>query len=266
MILVTVVINTYNRKENLIKAIESVRQQEADFNIEIIVVDDCSTDGTDILDYQGFNVKYYRNKSNIGLAKSRQIGLELAENEFVSFLDDDDFFIDKKKLSIQVGVLENNDNLAVVCSNIYEVSDDSPDKKIKEISWPKDIYKHFLIRNGVIYPSTTLIRKSVFFKVGGFDSRFKRGIDSDVYRRVLLHGYEICHVRKPMVCYRVSGSDKITDYKTLNGVRNDLNSNVLTLIKYYPSYLTSPVQLIRKKISIIKKCFYYFKLKISIII
>ncbi|MCA0935173.1 glycosyltransferase [Vibrio alginolyticus] len=249
--MISVVINTHNRKADLLVAIKSVQRQTYQPS-EVIVVDDCSSDGTENIDFESLGVRYIRNSNNKGLAKSRQIGLDATGNEFVSFLDDDDFFSDDDKLKFQVGAIEEDSNIAVVCTNVIEFDGINLPKE-KKVQWPENIKKHFLHRNGIIYPSTTLIRKSAFNAVGGFDSRFPRGIDSDVYRRLIFSGYKIKHIPISTVNYRIGRKDKITDNISKEGLRKDIDSNVLTLRKYLKHYLFSPVVLAKKIVLISKK-------------
>ena len=87
---VSVVITAYNVEDYILRAIESVRDQTWP-SIEIVVVEDCSTDGTlDVLkDEDG--IKLIVNDSNLGAGKSRQIGIKAATGEFVLLLDADDW-------------------------------------------------------------------------------------------------------------------------------------------------------------------------------
>lgn len=250
--MISVVINTYNRKNDLLVAIESVKLQTFQY-FEIVVIDDCSTDDTNEIDFESLGVRYIRNCKNLGLSKSRQIGLEEAKYNFIAFLDDDDYFSDKNKLDTQITYIKSDENIAVVCTNVTEFDGvNKPQDKL--IIWPDNLVKHFLNRNGIIYPSTTLVRKSAFLKVGGFDYRFPRGIDSDVYRRLIFSGYQIVHLPQVMVCYRIGRNDKITDNVSKVGLKKDLISNFLTLRKYLKIYIINPVCLL-SKLSLLAKRF-----------
>lgn len=249
--MISVVINTYNRKDDLLRAINSVKKQSIK-NLQIIVVDDASTDGTKELFVDDIGIKYIRNPTNQGLAKSREIGLTHCDSDIVAFLDDDDYFFDEKKLELQLEILKSNEDIAVVCTDIIEF-DSLNNDKAKTIKWPKDIVKHFLFTNGIIYPSTTLVRKKLIEKVGGYDFRFPRGIDSDVYRRLIFSGYKICHLPILSTCYKVESSDKITDSISITGLKKDLASNLLTVRKYWSLYFKYPFVFAKKIFVILKK-------------
>lgn len=94
--LVTVYITTYNRLELLKRAIKSVQDQTYQ-NLEIIIVDDCSTDGTQEyllqLADEDQRVRYFFKEKNSGACVSRNIAIENAKGEFITGLDDDDYFL-----------------------------------------------------------------------------------------------------------------------------------------------------------------------------
>lgn len=93
--LVTVYIPTYNRLELLKRAVKSVQDQTYQ-NLEVIIVDDCSTDGTQEyliqLVAEDQRVRYFFKEKNSGACVSRNIAIENAKGEFITGLDDDDYF------------------------------------------------------------------------------------------------------------------------------------------------------------------------------
>lgn len=233
---VTFIVNTYNRKEKLLDALTSIFEQEIDI-INAIVIDDCSDVdiGHELLEKFGSRLYFHRNEKNLGLAKSRQIGLELAKTEFIAFLDDDDILIDKQKTKRHLSKLKKDDRIAVVCSNVlFKKGNELEPSNIK---FPNDLYKFLLKRNGIIYPSTTTVRREYMLKCGGFDSKFPRGIDSDVYRRLLKESYLIDFDKKATIEYLIESDDKITNYDSYNGIKKDVISNSLVIIKYFPDII-----------------------------
>lgn len=90
MINFTVVVTTYNRPKELLRALNSIANVEyPNNNIEVIVVDDCSTNFVEHT-IQGITIKYIYKEKNRGPGDSRNIGLDSATKEFVVMLDDDD--------------------------------------------------------------------------------------------------------------------------------------------------------------------------------
>lgn len=257
---ITYIVNTYNRREKLEKALVSILGQK-EVSFDILVIDDCSTS-------KDFNleelrelyptVTFYQNKSNIGLAASRQKGLEMSQTEFISFLDDDDMLIDEMKTRRHLDYLLQNENVAVICSDIVEY--DGTYRFEKSIRWPENLLEHLMKRNGIIYPSTTTCRRSCFIQSGGFDFKFRRGIDSDVYRRLVLSGYKIVHDDTKTVLYLVEAKDKITDDVTNSGLYKNIESNVLTLQKYYKYFSKHPLSAYQR----VKNIVYSFLLIIKL--
>lgn len=97
--IVTVYIPTFNRVELLKRAVESVRNQTYQ-NIEIIIVDDCSSDGTieylQAVSKQDRRIRYFLKEKNSGACASRNIAIENANGEFITGLDDDDYFLSSR--------------------------------------------------------------------------------------------------------------------------------------------------------------------------
>ena len=109
--LVTVVIPTYNRREYLPGALKSVRNQTYR-NLEIIVVDDGSTDGTDAMLKREQGIMFLR-QQNSGPSAARNTGIGAARGEFVAFLDSDDYWL-PHKIELQMGRMLKNQRLGIV--------------------------------------------------------------------------------------------------------------------------------------------------------
>ncbi len=107
--LVSIVIPLFNAKEYISETIESVLNQSYK-NLEVIVVDDCSTDGSYLV-VEEFSkldsrVKLIRMEKNFGgPAKPRNIGVENSKGEYIAFLDADDIW-EEDKLEVQIGLME----------------------------------------------------------------------------------------------------------------------------------------------------------------
>ncbi|MBU5689296.1 MAG: glycosyltransferase family 2 protein, partial [Candidatus Aenigmarchaeota archaeon] len=120
--LVSVVIPTYNRKEMLIRLIKSIKKSTYK-NLEIIVVDDASTDGTyEEIKRKFPDVKIVRNEKNLLLAASRNIGIKNSKGKYI-FLIDDDNVVDKNCIYELVKSMENDKNIGIVGPIMYYYSD-----------------------------------------------------------------------------------------------------------------------------------------------
>ncbi|WP_379970602.1 glycosyltransferase family 2 protein [Ectobacillus sp. sgz5001026] len=177
---VSVIIPTYRRDRTLEKAVQSVINQSYS-NIEIIVVDD--NDPSSEFGYQVevmitkmqtiyTNIVYLRNSSNLGSAKTRNIGIFNATGEYITFLDDDDIY-EPDKIIKQLTFMEKNSLdmsfTDLVLKNDYE--------KIVDVR-RRDNLKHYdtntLLKYHLMYHITgtdTFMYKNDFLKgIGGFDS------------------------------------------------------------------------------------------------
>lgn len=129
--MVTVVIPTYNSSQYVEKAIKSVLNQTYK-NIELLIVDDCSTDNTiDVLNkyVDGNNVRIIRNKENVGVGISRKIGINNAKGKYITFLDSDDYLLEDF-IEMNVKLIEEQDADVVYTSiGIF-----SPTKQFKIIN------------------------------------------------------------------------------------------------------------------------------------
>lgn len=184
---VSVVIPTYNRCGTILKSVSSVLEQSYE-NLECIVVDDCSEDGTEdiIRGIKDERLIYIKNGIRLGAAKSRNIGCRYASGSIIGFNDSDDIW-KKQKLSIQLSTLSENDNYGMVyCPYLHSLGEITRRMPSSEISvellsgWLFD----FLIEGNVIGTPSMLIKKSCFISVGGFDEELDALEDYDFALRV----------------------------------------------------------------------------------
>ena len=107
----TIIIPTWNQKHMLLEAIDSCLKQSLK-NIEVIVYDDASTDGTDELmkTVTDERVHYFRAEKNAGVGpeKGRRFGLERARGKWITFLDHDDYYTDYDFFAKAVKILEEH--------------------------------------------------------------------------------------------------------------------------------------------------------------
>lgn len=187
--MVSVVVPAYNRRNYIAQAIDSVLAQSYD-NFEIIVVDDGSTDGTfEILDdyFNAGKIKlfFHEKRANKGQSASINLGLKAVRGEFVAILDSDDYW-DFNKLDIQVEFLNSNMDVGLIYSNGYAVNE-SGDKLYSihssdhvEPCDPNSV----LLDCYLALPVNSLVRRSVYDKVGGFDETFRAAQDHDMLIRM----------------------------------------------------------------------------------
>ena len=111
--MVSVIMTTYNHERYIAQAIESVLRQQTSFRIEIIIGEDCSTDRTLAIaqDYQAQYpeaIHIVRSEENVGWRKNYRRTIAAARGKYIALLDGDDYFTHRKKLQMQVDLLEQH--------------------------------------------------------------------------------------------------------------------------------------------------------------
>ena len=117
-VMLSVVMTTYNHERYIATAIESVLRQQTDFPIEIVIGEDCSTDRTlnIVLDYQAQYpeaIHIVRSESNVGWRANYRRTIAAARGRYIALLDGDDYFTHRKKLQMQVDLLEANPDVGM---------------------------------------------------------------------------------------------------------------------------------------------------------
>lgn len=223
--LVSVIVPTYNRRELVCRAVNSVLTQTWD-NLECIVIDDCSTDGTlDALTSimaEDARLRVVSHLENRHVSSARNTGLKAASGDLIAFLDDDDVWL-PDKLGKQVECLARSsaDVGMVYCwLDIYQ-GDQVIDTRRPSLSgW---LFDELVTSQPLGNASTLLVKREVIDCIGGFDENLVRGNDGDFIRRTALH-YRIDVVPEVLVHYFVEhdGHERITGYdydSLMNGIR-----------------------------------------------
>lgn len=209
--LVSVIIPTFNCREWVGDAIESVLKQTYP-NREIIVIDDGSTDGTgDFLKDKYKDSIRYSYRENKGLASARNRGLDEARGEYVQFLDADDL-LDPEKLSLQVEALKGYDSLAFSYSDymtcdILDMSREVPDRYRS----PKLLHENPLVdlisrwETDFSIPVHCFLFSSVFFKEYGlrFDEALPNHEDWECWMRIVALRPAINYLDRRLAIYRI---------------------------------------------------------------
>lgn len=165
--LVSTIVPVYNGERYLAAAVESVLSQEYR-PLELIVVDDGSTDGTAEVARRFGDALRYEHQSNAGQSVARNRGLQLAQGSLVGFLDADDRWV-PHKLARQVAALAADPTLEAVFGHVRQfVSPDIDPEAAARIRY------HAEVMPGHV-PGTMLIRRAALDRIGGFDARWQVG-------------------------------------------------------------------------------------------
>jgi glycosyltransferase involved in cell wall biosynthesis len=183
---ISVVIPVRNREHLIARAIESVMAQTLPVE-EIIVVDDASTDRT-VDAVEGFakslnNLTLISLTENVGAAKARNIGINIAKGDLIAFLDSDDvWYVDK--LSKQVRKFQANKNVVAVFCGVVEVSYDGNYRQRNIPKMPDVSQADLYHSNMLVTMSGALILKKALLEIGGFDTSLPSCQDWDLFIRL----------------------------------------------------------------------------------
>ncbi|HJU03919.1 MAG TPA: glycosyltransferase family A protein [Nitrospiraceae bacterium] len=199
---VSVVIPVYNAREVIGETIRSVLAQTWK-EIEIVVVDDGSTDGSEeVIRPLGDRIKYVR-QENGGVAKARNRGIAESSGPYVALLDHDDLW-DPTKLEKQVSVLERHPKIGMVVTDVARMDrTGSPIGLIGAGYDPSDTFARLFVQGYIPTPSAAMIRRTVFGAVGGFDEAFHAaGLDDhEFWTRVAAH-CDIANIPEALTYHR----------------------------------------------------------------
>lgn len=199
-IIVSIVIPTYKRYNEVVRAVKSCLQQTYR-NIEIIVVDDNGKD-TEMnrLTYNALipyidagQIIYLQNEKNSGGSYTRNQGLNIAKGKYVTFLDDDDEIADDKILK-QVEKLESLDDTYSCCYTGYKKILENGKVYYSDEKIQGDVYKYALSRSIYVGSgSNILVKTKVAKEVGGYDITFKRNQDLEFIVKILKN-YKLAYI------------------------------------------------------------------------
>jgi glycosyltransferase involved in cell wall biosynthesis len=227
MSLVSVVIPTYNRASVLGRAIDSALAQSHG-DLEVVVVDDGSTDGTDAVveSYDDDRVVYVENEDNSGANAARNRGIERASGEFISFLDSDDELAPahlERVLATFASARESGDRVGGVYTSYRKLRDGDVYDLIRaqERITLEDVGRE----NPIGSFSATTFRADVFDDVGLLDEELPAVQDYEFYLRVL-QTYEIRGVRDVLLDRHTDGERIGTDpERKIEGYRRVLEKH-----------------------------------------
>ena len=185
--LVTVVIPAYNRVNYIEQTIGSVLDQTYP-QIQLIVIDDGSTDGTyEKIQAYGDRLQLLTHPGHLnrGQSASINLGLRQASGKYIAILDSDDYWA-PEKLDIQVDFLEKHPDIGLVYTNGYAVNAEGEilyaiyDNNHKEYNDTDAV----LLDCYILLPQNSLVRKSVYDKAGFFEESYRSAQDHDMLIRI----------------------------------------------------------------------------------
>jgi len=205
---VSVIIPTYNRLPMLKEAVDSVLAQDFE-DFELIVVDDGSNDKTaeEIKRYGG-RVKLFQHSENRGVSAARNKGISHARGKYIAFLDADDLWV-KGKLKIQVNFLDDNPHYPLCYTDeIWIRKGKRVNPKIKHAKYSGWIFEKCLPLC-IISPSSAMMRKTLYSKVGLFDEALPVCEDYDFWLRTSAR-FPIFFINRKLIIKRGGHPDQLS--------------------------------------------------------
>jgi glycosyltransferase EpsE len=220
---VNVLLAAYNESFFCEDAIESLVTQSFQ-RIKIVIVNDCSTDGTDKILHQ-LAQKYPRkiilhhNQRNLGLAASLNIGSKLCTAKYIARMDADDI-CKPTRLQKQFEFLEAYPDIALV-SGAMEYIDKNGTSfgRTYPITSPQKICKKIFNAGNVIVHPAVMMRRDTFKICGGYCEGLTTAQDYHLWMKFLRRGYKLAMLPAPMISYRVRGKAISNRVKTEEQVR-----------------------------------------------
>ena len=217
--LVSIVIPVYNGANYVAEAIESALKQSYK-NIEIIVVNDGSTDNTEkIVKKYGDKIRYFY-KENGGVASALNLGIKNMKGEYFSWLSHDDIYY-TNKIEIQIEALRTLiDRETIIYSNYKTINKNGQilhsvimDKYHEKRKLNNGLYA---VLNGCLNGCTLLIPKTIFTRVGYFDESKKYTQDYYLWNNFFSIGINLLHISKSLVKTRIHEKQGSRDINNAN--------------------------------------------------
>ena len=214
---VSVIIPTYNRAHLIGRAIQSVLRQTYR-NLEVIVVDDGSTDNTEkvIKSFDDSCVHYIRHEKNCGGAVARNTGISAARGKFIAFQDSDDEWL-SEKLEKQLEAFEKGSSeLGVVYTGFLRMQGHSISYFPSKETQSAEGYIHRqILRKSFVGTPTALVRRDCLEKAGSFDVRLRRLQDWELWIRISRY-YTFKFIEEPLVIAHCTNDSISTDRVALS--------------------------------------------------
>jgi cellulose synthase/poly-beta-1,6-N-acetylglucosamine synthase-like glycosyltransferase len=201
MSLASIIITTHNRPHLLGRAVESAHRAGKD--VEVIVVDDASTDETALVCRALSGIKYQRTEHNLGVAGARNVGLLVSSGSYVTFLDDDDVRL-PNSLDAQVKLLEADEKAGLIYGQaIYGDQSGKPSNDLYPQVCPEgDVFWQLLAQN-FIPCGSAVFRRSCLNAVGLLDDGLPGFDDWDLWLRIA-ELFPVIAIEQPVMIWRRS--------------------------------------------------------------
>lgn len=246
--LVSVIMLTYGHEEFIEEALNGVLNQHCEFEVELIIANDKSPDGTSKVVERvqrthpnGSWVKHHEHSVNKGIQWNFIWATEQVKGKYVALCEGDDFWVDNKKLQKQVNFLENNDSYSGVFNparQIYECSGKERTRNIyKNYNESEFSFEKILFLGGGFYPTASFLFKADVLKGNPSDIWMHSTGDYPLALLVANHG-KIGYIDEVMTVYRVQNQSvtnflypSITDCNEAVKKKHKTNTAYISILK-----------------------------------
>lgn len=256
--LVSIVLPTYNGQDFLKKSIDSCLTQTYQ-NIELIIINDCSTDNSDAIinSYNDDRIKYIKNEINKKLPKSLNVGFSLAKGDYYTWTSDDNYF-DINAIEEMVNALESQ-KVDLVCAPYFTIDNNGVITGERTVGKQCDV----LIDN--VVKACFLYKKEVHQKLNGYTPGLFLVEDYDFWIRATFENFHFYQLTEKLYYYRFH-ENSLTDTRR-DEISNALFSLLQKHLKLFKTkgkkeFISSSLYLKLAKLSIAnnkKGSFFYLK-------
>ncbi|MDP3728472.1 MAG: glycosyltransferase family 2 protein [bacterium] len=240
---VSVIIASWNRKEDLRRTLKSVEKQDYK-NFEVIVIDNGSTDGSVGLVEKSFpSVRLHRNKENLGVSIAKNQGVILSTGSYVHFLDSDIEMVHNSVISNMVKILQEHPEIGALGGEAYKV-DNGVITKRKEITGNCETSTYIMETDdyqlypcGYIATCNCMMRKKDLEACGGFDTSIMyAGEDKEIGYKLRQMGLQSVVDSRCLVYHYVSDKGRKSVFYVFhkNRIKIFLKNYPFVLIPFLP--------------------------------
>lgn len=247
----SVIIPAYNSEKTIEKTIQSVLSQDYD-DIEIIVVNDGSTDNTEAVVKKFEQVKYYY-QQNAGVSFARNLGLEKSTGNYIQYLDADDLLA-PQKIKIQIEALQNSNADVAYGDWIKFTEDDSVYKELKTVKRSMKKRPEIELLTDFWVPLAGLLyTRNIVDKIGDWNTALPIIQDARYALDAAIHGAKFVYTEGNMAYYRVHNSGSLS---TLSRVlfMTDCLHNAIQIDKIWRNDYDKDIEKKEAVISVLRFC------------
>jgi glycosyltransferase involved in cell wall biosynthesis len=240
---ISIITVVWNNASTIKDAIDSVLSQTYK-NIEYIIVDGASTDGTvEIVQNYGDKISKFISEKDKGLYDAMNKGIGLATGDIVGILNSDDFYIDNHVIEKVVNEFQEKQVDSVYADLVF-VKPENLDKTVRYYDSSSCGPENFQY---ALYPAhpTFFVKKEVYDKFGVFKIDYKIGADFDIMVRFLYtNSISYSYIKKPLIKMRVGGVSTSFSSIWINSMEqlrvckeNGIKTNIFKILMKYPTKL-----------------------------